>query len=93
MDLPVIYKNLSPSQKREVREKYIELQHGFCYHCKCRLDKPAPEDIRNSGIDKTLFPKTMFDYPIHLHHDHDTGLTIGAVHSHCNAWLWQFQGE
>lgn len=32
-------------------------------------------------------------YPVHLHHDHKTGLTIGAVHAKCNAVLWQYYGE
>ncbi len=30
------------------------------------------------------FPKGMLDHPIHLHHDHNTGLTIGAIHAYCN---------
>jgi hypothetical protein len=28
-----------------------------------------------------------------LHHCHQTGLTIGAVHAKCNAVLWQYHGE
>ncbi|AGI61771.1 hypothetical protein VCO139_0016 [Vibrio phage VCO139] len=40
-----------------------------------------------------LFPKNMFQYPIHLHHDHNTGMTIGAVHARCNAVLWEYYGE
>jgi hypothetical protein len=31
--------------------------------------------------------------PIHLQHDHDTGLTEGAVHAYCNAVLWQYEGR
>ena len=32
-------------------------------------------------------------HPIHLHHDHDTDLTIGAVHAYCNAILWEYHNE
>ncbi len=30
------------------------------------------------------FPKGMLDHPVHLHHNHETGLTIGAIHVYCN---------
>lgn len=43
-------------------------------------------------IDERLFPKGFFDHPVHLHHNHDTGLTIGAIHCYCNAISWQYHG-
>lgn len=36
------------------------------------------------GYECVNFPKGMLDYPVHLHHDHKTGMTIGAIHSYCN---------
>jgi hypothetical protein len=41
----------------------------------------------------SLFPKNFLKWPVHLHHSHDTGMTIGAVHSYCNAVLWQYHNE
>ena len=40
-----------------------------------------------------LFPESFFKYPVHLHHSHDTGKTIGAVHAYCNAVLWEYYGQ
>lgn len=76
-----------------VREKYISLQDGRCYYCKADLESDPPEDVLSKRIHKFLFPADFFKHPIHLHHNHDTGLTIGAVHAFCNAVLWQFHGE
>ena len=44
-------------------------------------------------IDEELVPENFFKYPVHLHHSHYTGMTIGAVHANCNAVLWQYHGE
>ena len=44
-------------------------------------------------ITNSLFPPNFFKWPVHLHHSHDTGMTIGAVHARCNAVLWQYHGE
>jgi hypothetical protein len=40
-----------------------------------------------------LFPELFLKYPVHLHHSHVTGLTIGAVHAYCNAVLWVYHDE
>lgn len=89
-DLPVKYKELHWSQRREVREQYIEEQKGLCYYCR----KPLYEEPhKNRRINPHLFPKNFFKYPVHLHHCHKTGDTLGAVHSYCNAVLWQYFGE
>lgn len=93
MELPVDYRKLTWQQKRFVREEYCLLQDGKCYHCGGDLNLLPPEDITNLKIDKSQFPDKFFDYPIHLHHCHDTGMTIGAVHCYCNAVLWQYHGE
>jgi hypothetical protein len=44
-------------------------------------------------INARLFPPNFFNWPVHLHHCHVTGLTIGAIHCHCNAVLWQYHGQ
>lgn len=93
MILPVDYTELEWQERREVRLKYIELQNGLCHHCKTSLSSEPHSDIIALKINKALFPETFFNYQIHLHHDHDTGMTIGAVHAKCNAVLWQYHGE
>lgn len=88
--LPAIYKELTPAERREVRLEYILLQEGRCWHCDGSLEVP-PQHAK--PVNKKLFPEGFFGWPVHLHHDHKTGLTIGAVHALCNAILWQYHGE
>ena len=88
--LPVNYNELHYKERRIVREEYIKLQDGKCFHCSVSLDKKPNLSVRKLSVNKNLFPKGFFDYPIHLHHNHDTGMTIGAVHCYCNAVLWQY---
>src|SRR5690606_25846402 len=94
--LPVKYSSLTPKEKRDVRNEYVALQKGRCYHCQGRLDAPVPSRVSQYPIDWWKFPggrEGFLRHPVHLHHDHNTDLTIGAVHSYCNAWLWQYKGE
>lgn len=93
IELPVNYNNCSAEQRVIVRNEYIRIQKGICSYCGNRLDKQPHESVRCLVVDKSLFPKGFFDYPIHLHHDHKTGATKGAVHKHCNAVLWQYHNE
>ena len=93
IDLPVDYTTLSSWQRRQVREQYGREQGGNCSHCNAPLSGPASDEIMSKYINEKLFPETFFKYPVHLHHSHDTGMTIGAVHCHCNAVLWQYHGE
>lgn len=87
MDLPINYNNAHWSVRKRAREEYIKRQNGLCYHCGISLyDKPKQDRL----INKQLFPKNFFDYPIHLHHNHNTGITIGVVHNYYNAVLWQY---
>ncbi len=90
MDLPVNYEEICQSERRIVREEYVKRQEGKCYHCGEPLDQKAEE---NKKVNRRLFPEGFFNWPIHLHHSHDTGMTIGAVHCYCNAVLWQYHGE
>ena len=91
--LPINYTNTDPQTRKLVREIYVQKQNGLCQHCNLPLTELPVESIRKYPINASLFPKTMFIYPIHLHHSRVTGLTIGAVHAHCNAYLWQYKGE
>lgn len=93
MDLPVNYEELSPRERREVRLEYIRLQDNLCYYCESNINMLPPKEITKKKINLNLFPKGFLDHPIHLHHNHESGMTIGAVHSYCNAVLWQYDRE
>lgn len=93
MDLPVNYEKCSRNMRRKVREEYVRLQDGNCYYCSAPLDgMPAPA-IAIKKITKSLYPTGFFNHPVHLHHNHDTEMTIGAIHCHCNAVLWEYDNE
>jgi hypothetical protein len=92
-NLPVNYNALHFSERRLVREQYIHLQGGKCHYCGNPLSGEPTNTVLSRRINKSLFPVTFFKYPVHLHHCHKTGLTIGAVHNTCNAVLWQYHGE
>lgn len=93
LKLPVKYHNIPPKERWRVREEYIRVQEGLCQHCKEPLLGKASNEVMSKRINLKLFPKNFLDHPIHLHHCHKTGLTIGAIHCHCNAVLWQYHGE
>jgi len=88
---PLKYKSLTPNERRLLRLQYIEDQQGNCFYCKQPLVDPPPSYITEKQIDLSLFPLGFFNYPIHLQHDHNTGLTEGAVHAYCNAVMWQYE--
>ena len=93
MDLPVNYTKLTQQERREVRLQYIKDQNNLCYYCNKSLDKPAPKKITSKSINWKLFPKGFLNYPIHLQHNHKTGMTEGAVHNYCNAIMWQYENR
>lgn len=92
-DLPISYSKLTQPQRRLVREQYRKTQNDLCAHCKSALTGEPPPEIRSKKINLSLFPPNFLHHPIHLHHHHDTDMTIGAVHAFCNAVLWQYHGE
>lgn len=92
-NLPVDYTKLTPSERREVRLQYIEEQNNLCMFCNVSLDDKPHQNILSKKINWNLFPKNFLAYPIHLQHDHDTGMTEGAVHAYCNAVMWQYHGR
>ena len=93
MQLPVLYDSLGPKEKKRVREEYIARQGGLCMFCNSPLSDQPPSSITDKPIRWIAFPKNFTVYPVHLQHDHSTGLTEGAVHMYCNAVLWQYHGR
>ncbi|QHS09003.1 hypothetical protein [Sinimarinibacterium sp. NLF-5-8] len=91
--IPIYYPDATVQQRREARQAHADAQHGLCYYCAQPLTGVPPPDIRAIKINWDLFPPGFLDYPQHLHHDHDTGITLGTVHAWCNAVLWQEHGE
>lgn len=92
MNLPQDYRKLSATQRREVRQQYIIEQDGMCHYCGGDINAEPPAHIKGKRVNWSLFPRGegFLKYPIHLHHDHKTGMTIGAVHALCNAVSWQY---
>lgn len=83
------YSQMTQPQRRAVREEMAKQQGGNCWYCKQPLTgKPLPK-IENYPYNMRLFPPSMFKYPVHLHHDHDTDICLGAVHAKCNAYMWE----
>lgn len=91
--LPARYDQLEWWQRRDVRNQYVQEQGGNCSHCGNPLSGPPADKVARMNVNWRLFPDGFRKYPVHLHHSHETGLTIGAVHNYCNAVLWQYHGE
>jgi hypothetical protein len=91
--LPVKYSKLTSKQRQDVRRQYINEQKGLCHYCGVSLFGPHGEKAQGVKINWNLFPPGFRNWPVHLHHDHKTGMTIGAVHARCNAVLWVKHGE
>lgn len=87
MKLPTNYNKLSTANRKLVREEYVALQNGRCYYCQAPLAEPPSQASKDQQVNRRLFPRGFFNTSVHLHHSHATGLTIGAVHAHCNAVL------
>jgi len=92
-ELPVRYSHLNGTNRYIIREMYIEQQKGLCYHCHGDLASLPPADVLEKRVTPHLYPNGFFNHPIHLHHDHNTDLTIGVVHAYCNAVLWEHHNE
>ncbi len=92
-DLTAMYSTLTSQERRTLRNAYVKNQNGMCFYCKRKLSYDPPEHIQQYRIHRFLFPEGFFNNPIHLHHDHDTDETEGAVHALCNAVLWEHEGR
>jgi len=89
-NLPVDYDNLSSRDRKLVREQYIQEQNGLCWWCNNPLNSNPSKEVQSKRVNWNLFPVGFKLHPIHLQHNHDTGLTEGAVHMLCNAVMWQY---
>lgn len=94
LTIPAMYDALTWFERRMVREEYIVRQGGRCYHCQQGLENDVSDDVkRHFPLDPRFWGPEFLKHPIHLHHDHNTGLTLGATHAYCNAILAQYYGE
>lgn len=91
--LPINYNSLTKKQRVEVREQYRQQQNNKCLYCGEDLDEQPAQEIIEKEINLSYFPKGFLNYPVHLQHNHDTGMTEGAVHAYCNAVMWQYEGR
>lgn len=90
IDLPADYRGLNWQARRAVRQQYAEMQHNECFYCGGSLNEDTPKELKEIPIDWSLFPQNFLAYPVHLQHNHSTGMTEGAVHSLCNAIMWNY---
>ncbi len=93
MKLPVNYNDLTWQMRKLVREEYLHKQNGLCKYCNMPLNSEPSDKIKSMKINWNIFPNGFQKYPIHLHHNHKTGMTIGTVHMKCNAVMFQYEGE
>lgn len=99
MNLPIDYENSHWTVRKAAREEYVRRQNGCCWYCLKPLDEEPINWVASffEPMSKSfpwhLFPPNFQKYPIHLHHSHETGESIGAVHMKCNAYLWVEKGE
>ena len=93
MQLPINYDTANAATRRLAREAYVRVQDGLCQHCNEKLSGHPSASVREKKVNWKLFPPNFTRWPVHLHHSHETGMTIGAVHALCNAVLWQYHGE
>lgn len=91
--LPVKYSKVPYTERWKVRELYAKMQNGRCYYCHAQLNGPPTQTVSNKKVTPHFYPEGFFNSPVHLHHNHVTDLTIGIVHAHCNAVLWEYEGE
>lgn len=92
MQKAVMYDELTPEKRREVRNQYVKDQKGLCFWCNRNLNSSP---VMDREITWSLFPngRDFLRHPVHLQHDHVTGLTEGAVHAYCNAVMWEYYGR
>jgi len=90
MELPINYDEASSQTRKEARLQYIELQNNLCMYCGTNIHEKPYNLKTKRKVDWDNFPPNFLQYPIHLQHNHNTGLTEGAIHSLCNAISWQY---
>jgi hypothetical protein len=91
--IPCVYHDTSIEVRRIVREEYMRRQKNMCLFCASPLTGPPGYQAMRVSVSVFLFPAGFFNNPIHLHHNHKDGMTLGAVHALCNAILWEHFNE
>ena len=92
---PQRYHDLNTNQRHKLRDEYVEHVRGRCLYCSLKLDGKPSRIVRDSAdeIEWDDLPggkEGFLKNPVHLHHDHETGLTLAAIHALCNAHSWHF---
>ncbi len=92
---PQRYRDLNTDQRRKLRDEYVAYFGGRCLYCDGQLDDKPHEFVCQSAdqIEWDNLPGSKEGFlknPVHLHHDHKTGLTLGPVHALCNAHSWHY---
>jgi hypothetical protein len=92
---PQRYSDLNTSQRRKLRENYVVHFQGRCIYCDEPLNDKPHEFVRAKAT-SIWWPnlpggrKGFLSNSVHLHHDHETDLTLGPVHALCNAHSYHF---
>lgn len=90
---PADYTKMTQLERRAMRERYVVEQGGLCMHCQGDLKEAPPKRITDKLINWKRFPPNFLQHPVHLQHNHETGMTEGAVHAYCNAVMWQYESR
>lgn len=93
MTFLIPYSQLGYAGRQMARDYFRQKQNDRCYHCGELLDGNPSQEVMETEIDWTLFPRGFLGTHVHIHHDHDTDKVLGLVHAKCNAYLWQYLGE
>lgn len=84
LELPTKYSSLTGERKSAVKEAYICLQRDRCWLCGDDLYDPPKFLVENPNYMPLCGNQLAEHSPLHLHHDHKTGLTLGVTHAECN---------
>jgi len=84
LELPIKYSSLSGERLSAVKEAYTCLQRERCWLCGNNLWDLPKYIVENPKLMGLCGNQLAEHSPLHLHHDHDTGLTLGVTHAECN---------
>lgn len=93
LQLPINYERATPEERRAARVEYVRQQNGKCYFCHELLVKDPPAKLLELDINWSRFPEHFQVHPVHLQHNHQTGMSEGAVHMFCNAFMFDYLGR
>lgn len=85
LQLPTKYSSLSGQRRAAVKEAYICLQRERCWLCGDSLYALPTFIVDNPNVVQLCYNQLAEQFPLQLHHDHDTDMTLGVTHAECNA--------